>query len=85
MAINRARQGAAGENANADDAGAGRPRMLQQRAVVLALLHRRGASSRRVEHVVDDLGAAEATGIDHLMQGCRVADRRDAQEADLAA
>ena len=85
MAPRGSAQRAAGQDVDADHARAHAPRVVQQAAVVL----RRGAGGDRlpgggVEHVVDDLRAAERAAVEHLFQRLGIADRGQAEEAQLA-
>jgi hypothetical protein len=85
VTLGRARQRAAGQHADADDANAGSLGGIEQSSVILCRIVRRQLlGGRWIEHVVDDLRAVEGAGIDHLMQRRGVADCRDPEETNLA-
>ena len=65
---------AAGQHADAHHANAGCRGMIEQSSVILGrIVHRQILGGRRIEHVVDDLGAVESACINHAMQCRRVA------------
>src|SRR5208283_6204559 len=85
VAVGRAAEGAPGQYPYADDADACSARVLEELAVVLRrVVGGQGASGRGVQHVVDDLSAAEHAGIDDLLQGCGLADSGQSEEPQLA-
>ena len=86
MALARAGQCATGQHPNAHYADAGGLCVLEQPPVVLRrIVRRQRCGGRGIEHVVADLGTVEDPRIDHLVQRRGIADRRDSQEARLAA
>ena len=85
MTLGRSGQRAAGEHADADDADAGRPGMIEQPSIILCRIIRRQPGGRgRIEHIVDHLSAVEGARVDHLMQRRRVADCGEPKKTRLA-
>ena len=84
VTLGRARQRAAGQHADADDADArGLGRIEQSSIILCRVVRRQLLRGRWIEHVVDDLRAVEDTSLDHLTQRRRVADGRHPEKANL--
>ena len=78
-------QSPGGQNANADHPNPGLLCVFEQAAVILRrIVWRQRGGSRRIQHVVADLGAVDQLGVNDLMQRRRLANRGNPQEPGLA-